>query len=209
MNIYQLISLCSLLICTAALLYHLAVLIKLGLQKDYSKKAGNIKSAIAYSYTGAMNPMQKESAYLHFPTYTAGMLYHIGTFTAAAVYVLQIFSIQAGSLFQIIFICIFSVSVISGLGIFIKRISFKKLRYLSNPDDYISNILVTVFQILSLLIFVDERFSSYYYICSAILFLYLPLGKLKHLLYFFAARYHLGFFYGWRGIWPIKNHKQA
>lgn len=209
MNIYQLISLCSLLICSASLLYHLAVLIKSGLPKDYSKKAGNVNSAIAYSFTGAMNPMQKESAFLHFPTYTAGMLFHIGTFTAAAVYFLQMFNIQTGSLFRIIFICIFTVSGISGFGIFIKRISLKKLRYLSSPDDYISNVLVTLFQFLSLLIFVDVRFESYYYISSAILFLYIPLGKLKHLLYFFAARYHLGFFYGWRGIWPIKNHKQA
>jgi hypothetical protein len=58
-------------------------------------------------------------------------------------------------------------------------------------------------------VLIKETFAPYYFICAGLLFLYLPLGKLKHSLYFFAARYHLGFFYGWRGIWPVKNHEQA
>jgi hypothetical protein len=32
--------------------------------------------------------------------------------------------------------------------------------------------------------------------------LYIPAGKLRHTVYFFAARYHLGYFFGWRGVWP-------
>jgi hypothetical protein len=34
----------------------------------------------------------------------------------------------------------------------------------------------------------------------------MPLGKLRHVVYYFAARYHLGFFYGWRNVWP--NHEK-
>jgi nitrate reductase gamma subunit len=47
-----------------------------------------------------------------------------------------------------------------------------------------------------------------YYFISIILFLYLPFGKLKHAVYYFAARYHLGFFYGWRNTWKPKKEKQ-
>jgi hypothetical protein len=64
---------------------------------------------------------------------------------------------------------------------------------------------VTLFQFLTLVMLVKEVFAPFYFLCASLLLLYLPMGKLKHALYFFAARYHLGFFYGWRGIWPLKK----
>jgi len=205
MTIYQIISSIAFLICLASLSYHLIRLIRLGLPKDYSKKAGNISSAVAYSFTGAMNPLKKESAYLHFPTYTAGILYHIGTFVSLVLYILLLFSAGISSSLQLILICLLSLSAFSGIGIFLKRVFSKKLKSLSNPDDYISNFLVTVFQLFTLYVLINESIAAYYYISTAILFLYLPLGKLKHSIYFFAARYHLGLFYGWRGVWPAEK----
>lgn len=193
------------LVCLISLAYHLFRLIRLGSPKDYSVQRGNLKSAIAYSYVGAMNPLKKESAYLHLPTYTAGILYHIGTFISITVFFLFLFHFSFTYSLQWVLICILIVSSVSGLGIFLKRISQKKLRFLSNPDDYISNLLVTAFQIFTLAVFFKEAFIPYYFICAGLLFIYVPLGKLKHSLYFFAARYHLGLFYGWRGIWPEKS----
>jgi nitrate reductase gamma subunit len=207
MTVYRIISLTAFLICVINLTYHLIRLIRLGLPKDFSQKTGNIKSAVAYSFTGAMNPMQKESAYLHFPTYTAGILYHIGTFVSLALFILLHLKISLSYPVQLILVCILAVSALSGTGIFFKRLFLKKLKYLSAPDDYISNLLVTLFQSFTLFVLIIENFAPYYYIMAAILFLYLPLGKLKHSLYFFAARYHLGFFFGWRGIWPDKNEQ--
>jgi len=208
MTLYKTISLTAFLICLIILTYHFIRLIRLGSPKDYSSKRGNLKSAISYSLTGAMNPLKKESAYLHFPTYTAGLLYHSGTFICFALFFLFLFNIGFANSIQWILIFVLIASGLSGLGIFIKRITVKKLRHLSNPDDYISNLLVTGFQIFTLVMLVKETFSPYYFIFVSLLFLYLPLGKLKHSIYFFAARYHLGFFYGWRGIWPLKSHGQ-
>ncbi|MCX6159796.1 MAG: hypothetical protein NTV87_00465 [Ignavibacteriae bacterium] len=177
----------------------------MGSPKDYSHKKGNLKAAISYSFTGAMNPLRKESAYLHLPTYTAGILYHSGTFISFALYFLLLFNIEIADSIKWILICFLTASSLSGSGILVKRITLKKLRHLSNPDDYISNLLVTVFQIFTLIVLLEESFSPYYFICISLLFLYLPIGKLKHSLYYFSARYHLGFFYGWRGIWPLKS----
>ena len=205
---YRVISLIAFLICLLSLTYHLFRLIRLGLPKDYSKKIGDIKAAVTYSFVGAMNPFQKESAYLHFPTYTAGILYHIGTFVSLAIYILILFNTSLPNSFRPILIFLLAISGLSGTGILIKRISLKKLRYLSNPDDFISNLLVTIFQVSTLLLLYRGSFAPYYYMSTAILFLYLPLGKLKHSIYFFAARWHLGFFYGWRGIWPVKKIEQ-
>ena len=204
MTWYRIISLIAFLICCISLTYHFIRLIRLGSPKDFSIKRGNLKSAIFYSFLGAMNPLKKESAYLHLPTYAAGIMYHIGTFISIAIFFLFLFNISFSYTFQWVLICLLIASSISGLGIFMKRIIIKKLRFLSNPDDYISNLLVTTFQLFTLIVIVNETFTPYYFICAGLLLLYLPLGKLKHSLYFFAARYHLGFFYGWRGIWPEK-----
>ncbi|MBI5402243.1 MAG: hypothetical protein HY959_02485 [Ignavibacteriae bacterium] len=207
MKFYQLVSFTAFLICLISLSYHFFRLVKLGSPKDYSSKIGNLYSAIPYSFIGAMNPLKKESAYLHYPTYAAGILYHSGTFISFILYFLFLFSFSFSDFLQYILICGLAVSIASGIGIFIKRVSLKKLRYLSCPDDYISNLLVTAFQIFTLLATISESNATYYNIGAALLFLYLPLGKLKHSLYFFAARFHLGYYYGWRGIWPVKNHK--
>lgn len=205
MTLYQLISLTAFLICVISLTYHFIRLIRLGSPKDYSHKIGNLNSAIPYSFIGAMNPLKKESAYLHLPTYTAGILYHTGTFISIALYFLFLFNVNFANTLQLILMCVLLVTSVSGLGIFVKRTTVKKLRFLSNPDDYISNLLVTLFQIFTLVLLISESFAPYYFICTGLLFLYLPLGKLKHSIYFFAARYHLGFYYGWRGVWPAKK----
>jgi hypothetical protein len=205
MTWYEYSALIALLICLMSFLYHFIRLIRLGAPKDYSRKAGDLKSAIVYSFLGAMSPRKKESAYLHLPTYMAGLLYHIGTFTAIALFFLLLVNIELTGSMQWVLIGILAVSGLSGCGIFLKRITIKKLRSLSNPDDYISNLLVTVFQFFTLGMLVKESFAPIYFLCVSLLLLYLPLGKLKHSLYFFAARYHLGFFYGWRGIWPSRK----
>ena len=77
------------------------------------------------------------------------------------------------------------------------------------PDDFISTSLVTLFLLmttLNLILPTVSAVNTIYYICSILLLLYLPLGKLRHVVYYFAARYHLGFFYGWRNVWP--NHEK-
>lgn len=204
MNWYIGLTYLSLAICTLSCTYHLVRLISLGNPIDFSKKKGNIGEATRYSFTGAMSPMKKESAYLHLPTYTAGLLYHFGTFLSIFLFFLFLFKIVPQSWLQWGIIGFLILSGLSGLGILIKRMVKKELLALSNPDDFISNMLVTAFQFITALALYNGQYLPVYFIIASILLLYLPLGKLKHTIYFFAARYHLGFFYGWRGVWPPK-----
>jgi hypothetical protein len=204
MNWYIAITYISLTICLLSCLYHLLRLIQLGKPKDYSQKRGDITASITYALTGAMSPKKKESAYLHLPTYTAGLFYHLGTFLSILLFFLFLFKVvpQGGLKWAIIGFLI--LTGLSGLAIFIKRIAKKELRALSNPDDFISNALVTLFQLVTALVLYNGYYLPVYFILVSVLLLYLPLGKLKHTIYFFAARYHLGYFYGWRGVWPPK-----
>jgi hypothetical protein len=202
---YHWLALAALAICLGSLLFHTFRLIKLGKPKDFSSPLGKPSSAIPYSFTGAMSPRKKESAFLYLPTYTAGMIYHLGTFLSVSIFFIMLLQIQISGWPALTIFGFLIISGLSGLGILIKRMTKKQMRTLSNPDDYISNFLVTVFQFITALVLFFQGLIPFYFITVSILLLYIPLSKLKHTIYFFAARYHLGYFYGWRNIWPPKQ----
>jgi len=202
---YQYLSLICLLICLTACFWHFFRLIRLGKPKDLSKSSGNVLKAEVYSYTGAMMPNKKESAYLHLPTFSLGIFFHIGTFLGLLLFILSFFFIpeEIPYWLTIALSVILLLGAVSGLSLLIKRIVLKKMRELSNFDDYLSNFFTTTFQVASLIyLIIGHNFAMPYYILSSLLLLYLPVGKLRHVIYFFAARYQLGFFYGWRNSWP-------
>ncbi len=205
MHWFQFLALLSLAVCISCTLYHLIRLIRLGKPLDYAPSSGKTLPAIQYSFTGAMSPLKKESAFLHLPTYTAGILYHLGTFLSILLFFLFLVQMTIPASLAYFFSGFLLITTVCGTGILIKRLAKKELRSLSSPDDYFSNLLVTLFQLLTSLLFFFPSVLPFYYILTSILLLYFPIGKLKHAIYFFAARYHLGLFYGRRGVWPPKN----
>lgn len=205
-TIYHWIFLGGFAICLISCLSQFFKVILSGLPKDFSQPLGKTLPAIVYSFTGAMSPTKKETAYLHLPTYTAGIIFHIGTFCGVFCLIVLFFNIQLPEWLKLSFSILLIISAICGLSILIKRILVSKLRNLSNPDDYISNVLVTGFHILLAITILNNRILPVLLIYSTVLFLYLPIGKLRHTIYFFTSRIHLGFFYGWRGVWPIRKH---
>jgi len=204
MEWYQWLAFASLIICVGSLLFHFFRLIRLGNPKDFSTPLGSPKSAMGYAYTGSMSPTKKESAFLHLPTYTAGIFYHLGTFLSIFLFFMLLFNFKTEGWITWAFSFCLMISGISGFGILIKRIVKPQMRSLSNNDDYFSNLLVTIFHFLTISAILNSAMQPVYFVSASLLLLYIPVGKLKHTLYFFAARYQLGFFYGWRGVWPPK-----
>ena len=227
MNYFIYASYLALLFCVTMCLIHFFRIIKMGAPKDLSEASGSVPAGVLYSNTVAMLPMQKESAYKHLPTYTAGIFFHIGSFLALFIFLLLFFDAVWVFFFQYQWFSALMAlylwfSSCCGIGLIVKRLTSKKLKPISNVDDYLSVIVVTLFHIMTALLFTvfafhdifHEYFSSAvhggiicaYFLSAALLFIYLPLGKLKHAVYYFAARYHLGFFYGRRGTWPPKKN---
>lgn len=204
MNSYMWLSLLAFTVCLVSCIYHFVRLVRLGKPQDYSKPMGAVDPAVRYAFFRAMDPRKKESAYLHLPTYTAGILYHLGTFLSLSLFILFLFKVEPHGMARLLIIGFLIITGLSGLAILLKRLIKKELKALSNPDDYVSNILVTAVQLMTAISLYNPRFLPWYFILVSIFFLYLPLGKLKHTVFFFAARYHLGYFYGWRGVWPPK-----
>jgi hypothetical protein len=205
MTWYHYLASAALILCLVSLSYRFIRLLRLGAPKDFSSRRGELRSGITYSFLGAMSPWKKESAYFHLPTYAAGLFYHAGTFTSIVLFFLFLFNFHIEGLLRWSIITLLAISGACGIGILAKRTAVRRLRHLSNLDDYVANVLVTLFQFLTLALLVKEAFAPFYFLCVSLLLLYLPFGKLKHALYFFAARYHLGLFYGWRGVWPLRK----
>ena len=203
MSVYHWILVGGFTICFLSCLSLFIKVIQTSKLKPYSKPLGKRVPAILYSLTGAMSPAKKETAYLHLPTYTAGILFHLGTFCSFIIIVLQFFNITFG--FSGIIAVFLFITSGSGLFILVKRMVMKKMRSLSNPDDYFSNLLVTLFHLIAGLALIRVVSQPMFFLYGTVLFLYIPVGKLRHTVYFFTSRFHLGLFYGWRGVWPAKK----
>jgi hypothetical protein len=175
---------------------------------DLSEGKGPVLPAFLYSLTIGMSPVKKETAFLHLPTYVAGIIYHLGSFYSLLLIVFHIIMFDLPVWITQISIFVLFGTSLCGLGIFIKRLFMKKMRHISTPDDYFSNILVTGFQLFSAFSLQYSDLTPYLYIYTGFLFLYLPIGKLRHVIFFVIARFYLALFYGKRGVWPQKNRKK-
>lgn len=213
MSTLQIISLVALAFCFVMMLAHFVRIVRLGKPKDFSVKSGSVAKGVAYANTVAMMPANKESAYMHLPTYAAGIIYHLGTFLSLLLFVLSLFNLNAyyPQWLSLILAACLLVSGVCGTVLLIKRFVNKNLHSLANPDDYLSNFFTTLlhFATACYLAFAGCCCSVpyIYYISVTLLLLYMPFGKLRHVVYYFAARYHLGFFYGWRNVWPPKEEE--
>ena len=174
---------------------------------DLSEAKGTVSPAFFYSLTMGMAPHKKETAYLHFPTYMAGIVYHFGSFYSILWIIVHITGISLPVwITRISFYFLLGTSL-CGFGILLKRISIAKMRHISTPDDYFSNILVTGFQLLSACSLKNLSLIPYLYAITGFLFFYIPVGKLRHIVFFIIARFYLAVFYGKRGVWPHKRRK--
>jgi hypothetical protein len=207
MTIYHWILLAGFATCLASCLYHFFRIIGSGVPGDKAVAKGKIGPAVAYSFTKGMSPKKKETAFLHLPTYAAGLLFHLGTFFGFAWLILIFLGIELHPWIDYISAGFLSISGLTGLGILIKRMINRNMHSLSNPDDYISNLLVSGFHLLVGTALILTKAVPALFIYSTVLFLYIPLGKLRHMVYFFTSRFHLGVFYGRRGTWPVKKQR--
>jgi hypothetical protein len=205
MTLFHWICLGAFLVCSAACLYHFIRTLAAGMPPDFARRHGRVGAAIVYSFTGAMSPLKKETAYLHLPTYAAGLMFHLGTFLSLTILVLLFAGLHIPGRPAYILAVLLAVSGAAGLSVLLKRIVKAPLRHLSHADDYISNVLVTLFHFLTAVTLLKAILLPVLLLYGSILFLYIPVGKLRHTVYFFTSRIHLGVFNGRRGVWPVRK----
>jgi hypothetical protein len=82
------------------------------------------------------------------------------------------------------------------------RFAEPHLRTLSTTDDHVSIWLVTGFLACTAIAVWQPQFAAAMFLSAGVMFAYIPLGKIRHCLYFFFARRSFGRFVGHRGVLP-------
>jgi hypothetical protein len=173
-----------------------------GRRRLHSQSGGNPWKGVAFSFGRGMLPWEKESAARHLPTYVAGMVYHAGIFAA----ILSVLVSAAGILLPPASVAVLRILLaagfLTGVGLSLKRVINPKMRYISCPDDYASNLLVDGFVLSGLLSSWLAAALPVFFVLAVITFLYAPLGKIRHCFFFFCSRFLFGSYFGRRGVLP-------
>ena len=172
------------------------------LPTDKSPTKGNISHGIMYAFTTGMMPWVKESTRIHMIAYLRGIGFHIGIFTAIGSVILSPLWGFIPAWVRLLLGIVLGIGAILGAAGGVMRIAEHNLRGLSLPDDHFAVWLTTLFIAVAGLGVLNEAFEIPMYIVAAITFTYVPLGKIRHCLYFFFSRTFFGKFFGRRAVFP-------
>jgi hypothetical protein len=173
----------------------------------YAEPGGDVKKGIIYAFGKGMLPWEKESAVNHLPSYIGGILYHLGVFGALLYLMAVIIPIGLPYLVVTFVRILLLVGIFSGGGLLLKRILSPKMRVLSCPDDFTANIIVDIFMLAAFFHTFFPGLTPLFFLVAIVMFLYMPLGKIRHCFFFFYIRILFGMFYGRRNIFPPKGPK--
>jgi len=169
---------------------------------DKSPIKGNISHGITYAFTKGMLPWAKESTRIHMIAYLRGIGFHVGIFTAIGAVIISPLWGYLPPLFLLILSWVLILCAFLGAAGGIMRIAERNLRGLSLPDDHFAVWLTTLFITATGLAVLSEAFVIPMYVIAALTFVYVPLGKIRHCLYFFFSRLFFGKFFGRRAVFP-------
>jgi len=202
MWIFQLLALAGLIVGLYGIYLRYAETKRRALPADKSPIKGNISHGITYAFTQGMMPWAKESTRIHMIAYLRGIGFHAGIFTAIGAVIISPFWKYLPPLLSLFLFWILSLGALLGVAGGILRITEQNLRGLSLPDDHFAVWLTTLFMAVTGLAVINPAFIIPMYIISAITFVYIPLWKIRHCLYFFFSRIFFGKSFGRRAVFP-------
>ena len=173
-----------------------------GRRAQHAKGQGSAARGIIYAFGQGMLPWEKESASKHLPTFFAGIFYHLGIFAALFYLIAVLAEIGLPELVIQIIRLLLVAGLANGIGLLVKRSAFAHMRFISCLDDYVANTLVGLFLTAALLAAFDQTSQTAMMILAMILMLYIPVGKIRHCVFFFYSRVVFGKFFGRRGVLP-------
>lgn len=185
--------------CVVLFVLRTAVILRRGYKLELGAPKGDPRRGILYSLTFSMLPWKKDSTRRHPWTYAAGMGMHLGIFLTVLFalgrryaswpeVLVPLFGLAAG------------IGLVSSLGLFVKRGTRSYMRPISNPDDFAANLLVELYLLGGCLTAFVPPMNPFWRLAAILLLLYVPLGKIYHMLLFFVSRALFGLQFGRRGV---------
>ncbi|HEX8992584.1 MAG TPA: hypothetical protein VF784_12975 [Anaerolineales bacterium] len=172
------------------------------LPTDKSPLKGNPSHGIAYAFTTGMMPWAKESTRLHMIAYLRGIGFHVGIFVAIGALLISPFWSYLPPVLVTLLVVVLALGSLLGAAGGVMRIAETNLRGISLPDDHFAVWLTTLFMAMTALGVVNEALRVPMYVVAGITLAYVPLGKIRHCLYFFFSRTFFGKFFGRRAVYP-------
>ena len=156
-----------------------------------------------YAFTQGMAPWAKESVMLNLPSYGAGMAFHAGVLTAFGLLAAALAgpgpAASSCSGARVLTLA----GAAGGLGLLVKRLCTPSCGDCPARTTMLSNLLSSLFALLAFVLDLQRRVRrDSGWPRPSLLLVYAPLGKIRHCLFFFTTRYHLGAFFGRRGTFP-------
>ena len=200
------------MVLVAAAVVALAAFLVQGLRRGFvevpallAPARGSARSGVLYAFTLAFAPSAKESASRHLPTYLAGVLYHLAIFTALARLAASTVPLLLPAALDAITAGILAVGLACGFALLSKRTMDARLRGISVPDDFLANLFVDATLAGGLAASLNPAFVPLFQLIGALLLLYAPLGKLRHMLFLLTSRRWSGAYFGRRGVRPTPH----
>jgi len=177
-----------------------------GRRSPLAPAAASARRGVFYAFGAGMAPTAKESTRTHPGAYLLGVAYHLGIFTAFGVLVWVLLKGDSGRPSAALPIsALLAAGTLGGLALLGRRAGTATLRGLSNPDDYVANLLTTAFIALAALRVWLPGVEPILLVAAMLLLCYMPAGKIRHCVFFFLSRYHLGRHFGRRGTFPLRH----
>jgi hypothetical protein len=173
-----------------------------GGRRDYSRPAGSAARGAWYNFTTGMLPWNKETARLHAAEFALGVALHAGLLLSLTSVIVLLVAPAAGAWLLTTLWPINLLSLAAGIGLLARRVGSKLLRTISVPDDYLAVTATCGLLVLAVTFSFTTRSPVLLLAYTTVLFAYLPLGKLRHAVFFFVARTDHGRRLGYRGVYP-------
>jgi hypothetical protein len=185
-----------------ALLAELVSTLAFGRRRLFARAAAEASAGVVYAFGPGLLPGAKESVQRHLPTFFAGIAYHGGIFSAFALLFLSLMPDAVPASVSAALALVAAVGAVAGLGLLGRRALTGHLRTISRPDDWVANLLATAFAALGALATAAPTVRPAFWTAAIVLLLYVPVGKIRHCVFFFLTRLRFGAFFGRRGVLP-------
>lgn len=172
------------------------------LPSDRSALKGDPRNGIAYAFTAGMMPWAKESTRIHVIAYLRGIGFHVGIFAALGAVAISPFWAALPAMASTLLFWVLTIGCLLGAAGGVMRLAEHNLRGLSLPDDHFAVWLTTLFIGVTALGLLNPGFKVAMYSIAGLTLIYIPLGKVRHCLYYFFSRTFFGKFFGRRAVLP-------
>lgn len=200
LEITRIIALIGLVLGAAGVVLRLREILNRPFKKDLARERGSSWRGILFAFTLGMAPWEKESTRIHWMAYLRGIFFHVGIFMAFGVLLASPWLDQLPDWLTWIALIVTGLGAVFGFAGIFMRLAGPNERALSLPDDYASVFLSSLFITLAFTALLWRPILPAFYVVTGILAAYIPLGKIRHCVYFFYSKFFFGLGFGRRGV---------